>query len=334
MKLLNLAHHILAYDPVSGETNNPLKRFTDWTRRYNNLQVNKPQSDNICVAPGATKSLFSGVVATSIDGTTAFSIALLSGSSTSYRMTSTAGTSPNFRTARSIASDATSQISVTVNNNATATFTASGGTIADFSVVQVGDILRISGTSTGDSNGPFNDLNEGYWVVLAKTATTLTCKRQAGVDFSAAAESGIVLGASFATNFIVYSAAGVQIGNKVQISFGFSSVTQQTFTVTQVAPLFIEFVSTSSLPLETGIIPTATGMIFYSSLKRIVYIEADQECVIRVNGMTGNELRLSPFVAGDSDQVAVFHQIGSAYSLDIVNKSEINTLNVFYFIAE
>lgn len=334
MKLLNLNTHILAYDPVNGETNNPERRISDWTRKFANISVSKPKSDSVSVDPSATKTIFSGVRSTSIDGTTAFDVTLLSNKPSTYRFSRTAGTSPNFRTPRSIGTDATSQITVATNNNATVTFTASGGTLADFSAVVVGDTLRISGVTTGDANGPFNDLNEGLWTVLAKTGTTLTCRRPPNVGFSGADEIGIILGASFDSNFIVYSAAGVQEGDSVEISAGFSSVTRKSFIVSAVAPLFFEVVSSDALPLEAGIIPTASGMVFYTDAKRIIYVEADQEALIRVNGMSGDQVRLSPFLAADSAKVAAYMQIGNIYSLDIVNKSDSTQMNVFFFMAE
>lgn len=334
VKLLNFNIHILAYEPDAGQSLNPLRRIADWTRQFSNLSVSKPKSERVCIEPGQTESIFSGVRSTSIDGTTAFDITLLSNQTSTYRFSYSAGTDPGFRTERVLSTDATSEIDVSINNNATAVFTASGGTLADFSGVLVGDILRIYGVTTGDTDGPFNDLNEGYWQVIAATASTVTCVRLPGEGFSGAAESGIVLGASFASNFRIYSAAGVQIGDRVEISAGFSAVTQKTFTVSQVGPDFFEVVSSEALPLETGIVPGAAGMIFYTDSKRLVYLEADQEAVVRINGMSGNEIRLSPFIVGDEEKVATYQQTGVIYSLDVVNRSETNPLNLYFFFAE
>ena len=334
MHNLNLFTHILAYDPSDvGVSNNPDRRAADWSRKFNNILISKPKSNVFTIEPGQSLSLFSGLRSTSIDGTTVFSVSLLPNGTSTYRFLATTGTLPAFRTARVIASDATSIITVALNNNVTATFTASGGTIASFATVQVGDIVRVGGVSLGDAAGPFVSANEGYWVVLAASATILTCKRLANAPFFGTAEV-VVLGASFATNFIVYSAAGVQIGDKVDISSGFSPVTQKTFVVSQVAPLFVEVVSTDPIPLETGIQPTATGMVFYTASKKVVYVEVDTEALVQVNGYTGSAVRLSPFMASDPSLVASYQQVGNVWSLTIVNKSTTATLNGWHFLAE
>jgi len=330
-EILSLFTSILSYDDTDGTSNNPIRRSVDWARRFNNLSISKPTSRAFSVDPGQSLLLFSGVRSTSIDGTSAFDLSLLSSTTSVYRFTNSAGTAPVFRTARALATGATSNLVVAVNNNAVATFTIS--VAGSFAAVQAGDILRIAGVTTGDAVGPFATVNEGYWAVLAATATVLTCRRLAGVGFSGSAET-VVLGAGFATQFIVYSSAGVQIGDKVEISAGFSTVTRRTFTVSQVAPLFFEVVSTDPLPLETGILPTATGMIFYTASKKVLYLEVDQEAVVRVNGATGDSTRLSPFQVSDPDLVANYQQVGNIYSLTVVNKSEVNTLTVFIFTAE
>ncbi|MHA1860985.1 MAG: hypothetical protein ACTSVM_01635 [Candidatus Ranarchaeia archaeon] len=333
MKLLNLITNLLAYDPINGETNNPQQRIADWKRQFLNLPISNPKSDNVSIEPSETRSIFSGIRTTSLDGTTAFDVSLLANQTSTYRFAHSAGTAPGFRTARALSTDATSEITVTVNNNATAELEATGGTIASFAAVTVGDVLRISGATTGDVDGPFNDLNEGYWTVLSATATKLTCKRPLAEGFSGSAESSILLGADFATNFIVYSANGVQVGDSVEISAGFSSVTQKTFVVSQVTPLFFEVVSVEPLPLETAIVPGVAGMVFYTEAKRVIYLETDRNAEVRLNGASGSEVRMSPFISGDETKVAVYLQVGLVYSLEVVNRSDTAPMNVYFFFA-
>ena len=330
-EILNLNTLLLTYDDSDvGTTNNPLRRLSDWTRRFSNVVVSRAKSSSFVIDPGQSLTLFSGVRSTSVDGTTAFTLSLLSATTSTYRFTNSAGTLPAFRTARSLSTSALSSIAVAINNNAVATFTVSvAGT---FSAVQVGDILRIAGVATGDAAGPFVAANEGYWVVLAATASVLTCRRLSGEAFQGSAET-VILGATFASLFTIYSSAGVQIGDKVEISAGFSAVTQRTFTVSQVAPTFFEVVSADPLPLETGIIPGVAGMAFYTAAKKVVYCEVDQEAVVRPNGYTGDLIRLSPFTPGDSSLVASYQQIGNIFSLTIVNKSDVNALNLFCFYS-
>jgi len=333
--LLNLIHHILAYDSSErGVNDNPQRRLAHYVREFKGQAIQNVISNQAVVPPSGSLAVYSGVQATSIDGTTAFNLTLPAGSASTYRFRRSAGTQPAFRSERALGADATSEITVTVNNNATAKFASSGGTLLSFASVVVGDVLRIAGVITGDPAGPFNTLNEGYWSVIAKDGTSVTCVRLDGAAFSGTPEGPIVLAAGFADLFRVYSAAGVQAGQKVYISAGFSSVTRKTFNVTAVAPDFFEVVSATPLPLESGIIPGAAGIAFYTAAKQVVYLEADQESVVRLNGDTSDSNLLSPFLPGDPNQVAVFHKLGLTYSLVIVNKSDKDPMNIYWFLAE
>lgn len=333
-EVLNLNISILSYDDTdAGTTNNPLRRAADWVRRFSNVSVSKPRSQIVTLEPAESLSLFSGVRSTAIDGTTKFDLGLLSVSTCTYRLAWSAGTPPAFRTPRVLSGDATSEVTVSVNNNATATFTASDGTLLDFTGVQVGDIVRIGGVTTGDPAGPFSLNNEGYWVVLGIGASSLTCRRLPAAAFLASAET-VVLGAGFASVLKVYSSTGVQIGDKLEVRAGFSVVTHRTYVVSQVTDSFVEFVSTVPLPLEDSVVVGVSGLVFYTSSKRVCYLESDQELVIRPNGLTSNELVISPFEVGDPDRVAVWQQIGNIYDLTIVNRSGTDRAEIFVFSCE
>lgn len=332
--ILNLIIHFMAYDESEGITDNPSRRIAHYTRDFRNKSILNPLSNKETIEPGGSLTVFSGVRSTSIDGTTEFDVSLLTGSTSLYRFQHSSGTAPVFRTERLLSGAADSEVTVTVNNNATAKFEATGGTVLDFSGAQVGDLLRIVGVGTGDPAGPFNPLNTGLWSVIAKTATSATCVRPLGASFQGVAESSIVLGASFATNFRVYSTAGVQVGDNVDLSAGFSSVTQGNYLVSAVGPDFFEISSSSPLPLESAIAPGIPGMSFYSAGKKIVYLEADQNAIVKLNGDSSNSTRMSPFLAGDPEEVAVFIKIGLAYSLEIENVSDKDPLNLYWFMAE
>jgi hypothetical protein len=77
------------------------------------------------------------------------------------------------------------------------------------------------------------------------------------------------------------------------------------------------------LPVAQLGVPTATGLIFYYAAKKFIKAEADQECVLRQNGDTSDICRLSPWVAGDSSQVAEYVKAGPTWSLTVVNKSSV-----------
>jgi len=332
---LNLTHHILAYDASEkGANDNPQRRLAHYVREFKNQSIKNVLSNQVVVPPSGSVSIYSGVQATSIAADTAFDVTLLSGSADAYRFRRSAGTQPALRAERSFLADATSEVTVTVNNNATATFASTGGTVLSMGAVAVGDVLRVSGVPTGDAAGPFNALNAGYWVVAAKTANSVACVRPDGASFSAAAEGPIVLGAGFASSFRIYSAAGVQVGYQVDITAGFSPVTRRTLTVSAVAPDFFEVSSPVALPLEAGVVPGAAGVTFYASAKHVVYIETDQAASIRLNGDTSDRCLMAPFLPGDPNQVAVFHKLGMTYSVTAVNRSASDPMSVYWFLAE
>ena len=74
-------------------------------------------------------------------------------------------------------------------------------------------------------------------------------------------------------------------------------------------------------------------MLFYTENKRIVYIEADQECVVRLNGDSGNTQRISPIEPGNASKPGMYLKSGDVFSMTIVNKS-FATLNVLVVSAE
>lgn len=326
MPILNESTSLVIYDD-NGVSNAPLHRFIDWRKSILNVIVNKPLNRQYTIPSNSIQSIFNGVRTTSIDGTTAFDIILNPINNSTYRIVHVSGTAPLFRTDRLLTLSG-STITVAVNNNATVTFTISVGS---FSAVQIGDIVFIPTTLTGDSISPFNILNGGYWVVLARTTTVLTLSRLSGQGFSGVAEA-IVLTSN--AQLQAFSSSGIQIGDTLEISSGFSVITQKSFIISSVTASRVEFVSTESLPLESGILPGVSGMIFYNDAKRFVRIEVDQEAVVRFNGDISNNVRLSPRVASDKDGIAFLEKWGVTWSLEVVNRSRSNTMVVTVISAE
>jgi hypothetical protein len=326
MALLDIHSSHLIYGDTQVVTANPKRVYVDWSRHHNSVQVERPESKSFVVEPGQSLSLFSGSRSTAIDGTTAFALTLNPALASVYRLTATGGAAPAFRTARSFSPSGVA-LTLTVNNNATLELSMGSGTFN----AQVGDTVLLPGTTTGDSASPFSPLNVGLWIVVGATTTKLTLVRPVGTDFQGVGE---VVTPSTNAQLLIYSAAGVQVGDKVEISAGFSSVTQQAFLVSAVTPSWIEFTSTQALPLETGITPGAAGMTFYTSVKRFVRVEVDQEAVLRFNGDTGNTNRLAPRVAGDADQMAHLEKWGPTWQLVVVNRSTTASMVVNTISAE
>jgi len=326
MSILTHSTALAIYEDTDA-TNNPLEGLQEWRKSHSNITVSKPSVSKHTAIPQSTLTVFNGTRSTSINGTSAFSLTLNTAAASVYRATNTAGTAAAFRTNRNVAVAAVA-LTVAINNNATATFTAG---VPTFGACQVGDVLFIKSVATGDTASPFNTDNTGLWTVLAASTTVLTVTRPPGSSFGGVAEAVTPAANS---EFIVYSATGVQVGDSLDISAGFSSVTQKTFVLTAVTPSWVEFFSSEALPLEAGVLPTATGMIFYSAAKRWLRVEADQDCVLRLNGNSNNTLKLSPRAAGSKSTVAWFDSWGTFWSLDVVNSSKTSNLTLLVSSVE
>lgn len=322
--VLNIIQQLLSYSPIQGTTENPSQRNFDWTRKVYNISINNPLSDQKVIAPGASFTIFNQLESNPLDNTSVLSIAIINPTSSIYRLSVTAGTS-GFRTARSL-SNITAAV-VAVNNNALATFDFTGATLSG---VVVGDIMRISGVATyEDPPHAFNPLNSGIWVIVAVSGTKVTCVRQVGQPFSGVAES-IAINPS---DVKIYSSSGLQIGSKMSINGGFSFVSQKTYVIQDVTPTTIDFVSTDYIPEESSIAYATNNITFYTNTKRLIYIEADQKCVVRFNADSSDNNIIEPIVAGDSGLVGYLHKFGSTYACTIINKS-VMPLNLKYFTAE
>lgn len=322
---MNFTIKMVAYGD-SSVSNNPRLKFVDWTRNLTSVPVSDPKTESHTLQPGQTKSLFDGSLASTIDGTTTFSIALSSADATRYRISHTSGTAPGFRTGRGLTLNGVA-VTFTVNANQTVTVTVPSG--PDFTAVQVGDEVFIPHTTTGDTANVISVLNAGFWSVLGKASSTnITLVRSSGATFEAVTQT-VTLTAN--SQFRAFSTSGLQVGDFIDITSGFHLSTRKTFQVLYVTDLFVEFVSTVALPAETGVVPTASGLVFFSECKRVVYVEADKDVVVRANGDNGSYQRLSPLDA--STDVAPFFRFGPTWSLSVVNASS-DRVNVFFVHCE
>ena len=192
--------------------------------------------------------------------------------------------------------------------------------------VVVGDILYV-GPGAG-----FSQANQGYFTIIAKSANSLTIQ-----NLNSAGQTAEILDP---TQFIAYSNGGgvsnqVQVGDKVIISAGFSQATQGTYEITAIAPLFFEvaIAAPNGIPIESNIIPTATGMVFYSAAKQFILIAAQQTCSVQVNGDTSNSIMLQPTEPNNQERPALYLQQGTVYSLSVTNLS-LETLSIIVASAE
>lgn len=300
MSKMNILVYLNAYKD-SNPSNNPTLNSFKWGREMQGLTANKAQSIEFSLAPGESRTMFDGQRALSSNGTTAYDLTLKSGNT--FSLKNVAGTSPSFRTLRSIASDATTQITVTTNVGLMR-IESTAGTSFNFSTSNVGDEVSV--------DAPLNMVNRGKFKIIGKTSNSITVENS-----SAVAEGAILLGAGFADAVRVYSAAGVQKGDKVQIGAGFSLVSQRTYEVTAVGDGELEFYSSDILPNEANILaPTIT---IYSFAKKLVYIETDKPVAMDVNGVA--ESKLEPFVEGNNTLPGVYMKKSTMWAMTITNTS-------------
>lgn len=314
MSTLTVNTKAVAYgDPKIG--NNPLRKHFDWTRGMS-VSVKNPKSDREENLPaGGSHTFFNGTRSTSIDGTTAFSVTQSPTEPSRYRFTWTGGTNPVLRTDRAL-SLAGQALAIEVNSDQTVNMSLDGGS---WGSTAAGDLVFLPGVSTGDAPGAVNVMNEGFWVVLAVlSATEIQCERPSGEDFQASAEAVPITDEAQVQAF---SPTGILAGDKVSIGAGFAASTQKTFTIDKVTAKWFEVVSTTSVPLESGKTPGATGMVFYTNSKAFLRLEADQEVVVRINGSTADHVRVSPFQAGDVEQIGWLELSGPIWTLTVINKS-------------
>jgi hypothetical protein len=293
-------------------SNSPSKNFFKWTRE-NQTSISGGLSETFQIPPGETQSLFSGTVALTQDGTTQYSLALAPFQSSIYQLTNTGGTAPQFRTLRVIGTDATTQVTTSVNGPIL-TYTFTGGTLPTLSSVVPGDQVLIG--------SDFNTLNQGatgIWTIISVTSTSFSVVNPTGY-----VEGPITLGSGFANQVRIFGAVGVQIGDTLIISSGFSPVSWGSYQITLVTDYYLQFSYTGSLPTEG---PITTEVAVYTMAKTLVYLESDQNLSLTLNGnLSGSSI--VPQVANGSVYPGLFLQSGTVvYSLSVTNNS-INVANV------
>lgn len=298
----------------------PSMNNVKWNREILGADIYEPESKSIRLAAGQSLNLFSGSVATSDDATTTFDIALKEGCSNVYKIAHNSGTAPLFRQPRVSGADATTEVTVT-KNASLATYTSTGGTLFNLvtNSVQIGDIVRVE--------GDFNDSNAGTFVIVAFDATSFTVENESGQ-----AEGPIVLGVDFLKNINIYSTDGVQVGDKLEIVAGFSSVSYGTYDIVEVSHDFVTIYSNKALPEELNVSNATNIFSIYRDAKQFIYIESDKKLSIILNeSLTPNEI--IPFQVGSTQKPGIFMTQSSIRSCTIENKTTV-VASVFFISAE
>ena len=288
-----------------------------WTREAQS-SISQALSETFQIAPGASQTLFSGTVALTQDGTTQYSLALAPFQTSVYKLTNTGGTAPTFRTLRTIGTDATTQVTTSVNGPIL-TYTFTGGTLPTLTSVQPGDNVLIG--------SDFNQLNQGttgIWQIVSTTSNSFSV-----VNSSGYVEGPITLGSGYANQIRIFSAAGVQIGDTLIVSSGFSPVSFGSYQITLVTDYYLYFSYAGSLPAQSGV---TTEVAIYSMAKSLIYMESDQNLTVTLNGGSPGPT-IVPVVSNGAVFPGMFLLNGITYSLSVTNNS-INTANVTLLSAE
>lgn len=296
---------------------NPRRRYFDWKRDFS-VEVASPRTAPFSgLEAGGSRVVFDGARATTVDGTTAFSVALSLLGAPRYRFSWTGGANPTLRVNRSLSLSGVA-VTVAVNGDQTATLTVGSGSLA---AVQPGDTVYLPGPSTGDAATAFSPLNEGWWAAISvPSSTSVQLQRPSGTPFSASGET-VTLGS--AAQLQAFSAAGVQPGDRASVEAGFAPSTLRTFTVDRVTPAWFEVLSTSPVPAEVGKVPGASGIFFYTDARAFVRVESDQELGVRLNGSDVDSARVSPWQAGVDAQVGWLELSGPVWRLEVLNRSSV-----------
>lgn len=326
MSYLRIVKQFFGFSDVPAAYSTPQQRNVDWRRDIHDVPVRATKTETLTLAPGQEKTLFDGARALLLDGTTEFSVSLVPGESTLYRFRWTGGTNPAFRTDRNLTLNGAS-LTMTLNANSTATLAVSAGT---FSGVVPGDVLWIPDAQEGVTS-PFHVANQGFWSVLAASNSQLVLTRGANEDFEGLSELSVAVTANDQVQ--AFSSDGVQPGDSIDVSAVFSPASRRVYNVVDVTSKYLEVFSGAIVPEETDVVPGTSGFLVYTQAKTFVYIESDQDCVVRVNGDSGNTQRVAPWVAGDPSLIGSYERTGPTWSLKVLNRST-RTANVSVISAE
>lgn len=324
---MNILQSIVSYDDLNISTlnNNPSQQSANWSRNYFGITCQNPTSQKFTIPANSSLTLFDGTRSLGLSNTSTVSITNTTGST--YRISDSTGASAAYRTGRVISADATTQFTVISNNNAIVSLTNSGGTAPSFGTVNVGDIVYIG------PNSNFNVMNQGYFPIVAIGSNYIQIQNPLAV-----AETQ-VLGSNYATNFLIYSSNGVQIGDTLNLNAGFSPVSFGSYLVSNVTNSFVEFTSTSPLPLQSSVTPTSSGIVIYSNAIYVIYAEVNQNCVFRMNADSSNNNLVQPFTLDNPGQPetgmkGLFTKVGSTYRCVVVNQSLLNPCELYAFTAQ
>ena len=303
MSKLNLQIGLNSYaDKV--ETNQNLLNHFKWLRSVSGVLVNNPESAEFLIPAGGSLALFDGTVALFQDASTEYTISMVAAGIYKLQWNGVGG-NPTFRAERPLGLDNTSEVTITKNGSLmTASFT--NGTLPDLSAVVPGDEIRI--------------VDIGVYKILSKTPTSVSWENEAGTETVFTLTSG--------SDLRIYSASGVQKGQKISIKSGFSPATYGDYQITDVAPDFLIFNSVKTLPEESDI---NCNITIYKSEKKIVFLESSGTVTVRINEV--EDVTVAPLISSSGNNPGMLLLPAPVHSAEILNPS-LEEVTIYYISAE
>lgn len=313
MSFLNFYIGRMAYSDNS-PLQNPRQKNFDFVTSQETLEVTSPTSLIKEVPPGqtiildsTTRSIASGLSASE------FKLEFLENSDIGRLRWTGVGTSPAFRTLRSInygtPPATTEYTAIRLSPNAVEIQLNNG---ADLSSVSVGDEMYLQASNGSQFESPVNPLSTGQRYKILSTTTSSVTVRDAGNI----AEETITLGSEYETVIRFFSSSGVQVGDKFRIvnNSNFNLENKSTdLEVREVSDRDIHFYNPNLIP-EVVTAGVSTPFVVFDRLINFLAVEADGPLRLLFDNGT-DELRLKEFTPG----LAVFASTVSVVSVAASN---------------
>lgn len=271
----NLEYRVLFYEDSS--TTDPKVRDTDIDRSQTGLMISRPKADSVDLEPGESETILATTRALTQDTSTQYALGRAQAALDVVRLTYTGtGTLPGFRTQRALATDGTTTVSFSRIAPNTVRITATAGTPITTTAVQIGDFIKFERT-TDTFTSAFNAANAGKVWQIQNVGSGF-------IDFldngQASLDQAVVLGASFAQQFLVMTAGPVRIGDTVTLGAGLNLGNQGSFLISDVSPGYLEF--TNAYEVDQTFTQSANVNV-YDRLTALVLMRAFGPFSVQVN---------------------------------------------------
>ena len=336
-QLLNLFLKLQVFEGPK-PTLDPKRRSPDWDRQWEGIPTGQSFDREVLIPPATVQMIATTARMVFQDTTTEYTITQPNPAVNSFRWAWVGGTNPLLRTARAIAVDASTQITVTRSGNVVR-YTATGGTLPTLTSVLVGDSINIEPTTVGGDTSPFNVLNQGVFTIVTVNSGSHYVEV---LNTNGVPEGPIVLGTRVIDGFpplTMFSAAGVQVADTAHvIDPAFNIENRTDLQITNVTALYFDVLNALGIPEGPITLTSASGIVFYPSLWNWLYAETDQLVSMRVNADTSDNSLIEPVPTGppeedDRPSVGVYLKHGGVYSVTVANNG-LYTAKVKVTLAE